>query len=151
MLAVEKVTLSFLLTSIANKYDEIEQLQDTTNENCLWAVVECWFDGEGETVGQEPSWRWLIWKLDDGNLWTHLMCQAVQTTNCLFGGHVFSLWIHWMYNICSSLSFCVPNVYTSAHTVISYPVQICNSNRTHSIACMTQQRSIHQLLGSILV
>jgi len=52
----------------ANRYDEIEQLQDTTNENCLWAVVKCWFDGEGETVGQKPSWRWLIWKLDDGNL-----------------------------------------------------------------------------------
>ena len=46
------------------KYDEIRQLQDTSNENRLRAVVECWLGG-GHNVGEEPSWRRLIWMLDD--------------------------------------------------------------------------------------
>ena len=46
-------------------YDEIEQLQDTSNENRLRAVVKCWLGGR-HARGQEPSWRRLIWMLDDG-------------------------------------------------------------------------------------
>ena len=46
-----------------SKRREIEQLQDTSNEKCLQAVVECWLGG-GEDEGQEPSWRRLIWTLD---------------------------------------------------------------------------------------
>ena len=42
------------------KCDEIKQLQDTSNENRLRAVVECWLGGGGE-----PSWRRLIWTLDE--------------------------------------------------------------------------------------
>jgi len=48
-----------------DKYDEIRQLQDTSNENRLRAVVKCWLGGDGHAVGQGPSWRWLIWTLDD--------------------------------------------------------------------------------------
>ena len=51
--------------SLSGKYDEIRQLQDTSNENRLRAVVECWLGGGGHCVGQEPSWRRLIWTLDD--------------------------------------------------------------------------------------
>ena len=47
----------------SDKYDKIEQLQDTSNENRLRAVVECWLGG-GHATGWEPSWRRLIWKLD---------------------------------------------------------------------------------------
>ena len=46
------------------KYDDIEQLQDTDNEYRLQAVVECWLGG-GQVLGWEPSWRRLIWTLDD--------------------------------------------------------------------------------------
>jgi len=46
------------------KYDEIK-LKNTTNENRLRAVVECWLGSGGEAVGEEPSWRRLIWTLDD--------------------------------------------------------------------------------------
>ena len=42
---------------------EIPQLQDTSNENRLRAVVECWLGGR-HARGQEPSWRRLIWMLD---------------------------------------------------------------------------------------
>ena len=51
--------------SFSDKYYEIELLQDTSNENRLRAVVECWLGG-GEAVGEEPSWRSLIWTLDAG-------------------------------------------------------------------------------------
>ena len=47
------------------KYYEINQLQDTSNEERLRAVVECWFD-TGEAIGRKPSWRWIIWVLDRG-------------------------------------------------------------------------------------
>ena len=50
-----------------DEYDEIEQLQDTSNEERLRAVVECWLGGGGTAVRQEPSWRRLIWALDDEN------------------------------------------------------------------------------------
>ena len=49
-----------------DKYDEMKQLQDTSNENCLRAVVECWLGGGGHDVVEEPSWRSLIWTLDAG-------------------------------------------------------------------------------------
>ena len=48
-----------------DKYDELKQLQDTSNENRLRAVVERWLGG-GYAFGQEPSWRRLIWALDGG-------------------------------------------------------------------------------------
>jgi len=48
-----------------DKYDEMKQLQDTSNENHLRAVVECWLGG-GHATGQEPTWRSLIWTLDAG-------------------------------------------------------------------------------------
>jgi len=47
------------------KYEEIKQLQNTSNANRLQAVVECWLAGSGKVVGEEPSWRRLIWTLDD--------------------------------------------------------------------------------------
>ena len=47
-----------------DKYDEMKQLQDTSNENHLRAVVERWLGG-GHATGQEPSWRSLILMLDD--------------------------------------------------------------------------------------
>ena len=47
-----------------DKCCEIEQLQDTSNENCLRAVVECWLGG-GHAADEEPSWRRLIWTLDE--------------------------------------------------------------------------------------
>jgi len=46
------------------KYNHIKQLQDTSNENRLRAVVEYWLGG-GRYVGEEPSWRRLIWTLDE--------------------------------------------------------------------------------------
>ena len=49
----------------SDKYHQIEQLQDSSNENRLRAVVECWLGGSGKASGQEPSWRRLIWMLDD--------------------------------------------------------------------------------------
>jgi len=45
------------------KYDEIEQLHDT-NENRLKAVVEHLL-GSWHVKGWEPSWRRLIWTLDE--------------------------------------------------------------------------------------
>ena len=50
---------------LSDEYEEIEELHDTSNENRLRAVVECWLGGSGETVRQGPSWRRLIWTLDD--------------------------------------------------------------------------------------
>ena len=49
----------------SDKYEEIEELHDTSNENRLRAVVECWLGGGGEAVRQEPSWRRLICTLDE--------------------------------------------------------------------------------------
>ena len=49
----------------SGKYREIKQLQDTSNEERLRAVVECWFD-TGEADGRKPSWRRIIWALDRG-------------------------------------------------------------------------------------
>ena len=48
-----------------DKYDEIQQLHDTSNENRLRAVVEHWLGDCWHDVGEEPSWRRLIWTLDD--------------------------------------------------------------------------------------
>ena len=54
------------------KYREIGQLKNTSNENHLRAVVECWLGGggHGEVVNSSsdgrPSWRRLIWTLDFG-------------------------------------------------------------------------------------
>ena len=48
---------------LSDKCYEIEQLQDTSNEERLRAVVECWFD-TGEAIGRKPSWRWIILALD---------------------------------------------------------------------------------------
>jgi len=48
----------------SDKYHEMKQLQDTSNENRLWAVVECWLGG-GHATDRDPSWRRLIWTLDD--------------------------------------------------------------------------------------
>ena len=47
-----------------DKYDDIEQLPCTSNENRLQAVVECWLGG-GHAIDREPYWRRLIWTLDD--------------------------------------------------------------------------------------
>ena len=51
----------------SDNHNEIEQLQDTSNETRLWAVVECWLGGGGAAVGVKPSWRWIIWALDRGH------------------------------------------------------------------------------------
>jgi len=50
----------------SDKYNEIQRLHDTRNENRLRAVVECWLGGSGKVSGQKPSWRSLIWTLDAG-------------------------------------------------------------------------------------
>jgi len=49
----------------SSKYAEIEELQDISNENRLQAMVDCWLGGSGEAVGEKPSWRRLIWTLND--------------------------------------------------------------------------------------
>ena len=49
----------------SDKYEEIEELHDTSNENRLRAGVECWLGGGGDDVSEEPSWRRLIWTLDE--------------------------------------------------------------------------------------
>ena len=62
--AVQEVEWTVLRRLIPrDKYREIRQLQNTSNENRLRAVVECWLSG-GEAAGQQPSWRRLIWTLD---------------------------------------------------------------------------------------
>ena len=62
MQGVEWTVLGRLLIGW-DKYDELKQLQDTSNENHLRAVVEHWLGGE-HAAGYEPSWRRLIWTLD---------------------------------------------------------------------------------------
>ena len=44
------------------KLDEIAQ-QHQSDDSRLRAVIECWLQGEGRD--EEPSWRALIWRLDD--------------------------------------------------------------------------------------
>ena len=44
------------------KLDEIAQ-QHQSDESHLRAVIECWLQGEG--TDEEPSWRALIWRLDE--------------------------------------------------------------------------------------
>ena len=46
----------------AGVFDEIES-QHQSDESRLHAVMECWLQGGG--VGGEPSWRKIIWALDD--------------------------------------------------------------------------------------
>jgi len=58
---VESTVLSYNFLPVS-KYPEIEQLQDTSNENCLREAVEYWFDSGRKPW---PSWRRLIWMLDD--------------------------------------------------------------------------------------
>ena len=48
------------------KYGELNQLQNTSNENRVRAVVEHWLGG-GHAADEEPSWRRLIWMLDAGS------------------------------------------------------------------------------------
>ena len=43
------------------KLDEIAQ-QHQSDDSRLRAVMECWLQGEG--LGEEPSWRRIIWALD---------------------------------------------------------------------------------------
>ena len=50
----------------SGKCREINKLQDTSNEERLRAVVECWLGG-GAVGVYEPSWRRLIWTLDHEN------------------------------------------------------------------------------------
>ena len=44
------------------KLDEIAQ-QHQSDDSRLHAVIECWLQGEGRD--EEPSWRALIWRLDE--------------------------------------------------------------------------------------
>ena len=46
------------------KLDEIER-QHQSDDSRLRAVIECWLQGDGED--EEPSWRALIRRLDEGN------------------------------------------------------------------------------------
>ena len=46
------------------KLDEIER-QHQSDDSRLRAVIECWLQGDG--VDKEPSWRRIIWALDDTN------------------------------------------------------------------------------------
>ena len=46
------------------KLNEIEW-QHQSDDSRLRAVIECWLQGEGED--EEPSWRRIIWTLDDTN------------------------------------------------------------------------------------
>ena len=61
MQGVEWTVLAYEFLPIG-QYSEIEQSQDTSNESRLREVVEYWFDS-----GQKPSWRRLIWILDDSD------------------------------------------------------------------------------------
>ena len=47
------------------KLDEIET-QHKSDDSRLRAVIECWLQGDG--VHKEPSWRRIIWTLDDTNV-----------------------------------------------------------------------------------
>ena len=44
------------------KLDEIER-GHKSDDSRLRAVIECWLRGEG--MDEEPSWRGIIWALDD--------------------------------------------------------------------------------------
>ena len=44
------------------KLDEIEK-QHQSDDSRLRAVIKCWLQGEGKD--EEPSWRRIIWRLDD--------------------------------------------------------------------------------------
>ena len=44
------------------KLDEIER-QHQSDDSRLRAVIECWLQGEGKD--KEPSWRRIIWALDE--------------------------------------------------------------------------------------
>ena len=46
------------------KLNEIER-QHQSDDGRLRAVIECWLQGDG--VDKEPSWRRIIWALDDTN------------------------------------------------------------------------------------
>ena len=46
------------------KLDEIER-QHQSDDSRLRAMIECWLQGDG--VDKEPSWRRIIWALDDTN------------------------------------------------------------------------------------
>ena len=52
------------LQMIYPKVDQIERLHQSDGDR-LHAVVECWMQGEGKH--KEPSWRTIIWELDDAN------------------------------------------------------------------------------------
>ena len=45
-------------------FAEIER-QHQSDDSRLRAVIECWLQGEGKD--EEPSWRRMIWALDDAN------------------------------------------------------------------------------------
>ena len=66
-----------------SKYREIKQLPDTSNENRLRLVVECWLGG-GEVAGQAPSWRRLILALDDASVPNNIRhyAEPVQGKSC---------------------------------------------------------------------
>ena len=46
------------------KLDEIER-QHQSDDSRLRAVIECWLQGEGKD--KDPSWRRIIWRLDEEN------------------------------------------------------------------------------------
>ena len=52
----------YIFRSTYPKLDEIGQ-QHQSDDSRLRAVIECWLQGEGRD--KEPSWRALIWRLDD--------------------------------------------------------------------------------------
>ena len=47
-------------------FGEIKE-QHQSDDSRLRAVIECWLQDGGSAVGKEPSWRTLIWTLDDTN------------------------------------------------------------------------------------
>ena len=47
-------------------FHEIEE-QHQSDDSRLRAVIECWLQGGGSAVGKDPSWRTLIWRLDEKN------------------------------------------------------------------------------------
>ena len=46
-------------------FDEIEE-QHQSDDSRLRAVIQCWLQGGGFAVREEPSWRRIIWTLDEG-------------------------------------------------------------------------------------
>ena len=55
---------TFRLVGGYPKLDGIQR-QHQSDDNRLHAVIECWLQGDG--VDKEPSWRRIIWTLDDTN------------------------------------------------------------------------------------